>query len=106
MVSTQDVGFGTLWAKLVGDGARWEPGADDIPALAVEPGDPPRIGMGLVSVWVAAEGPVLVCHPGKGLHAIKDLRSPQPAEEVRRILRETKGVVLHEHSSPRRDSMG
>lgn len=106
MVSTQDVGFGTLWAKLVGEGARWEPGADDIPALAVEPGDPPRIGMGLVSVWVAGEGPILVCHPGKGLHAIKDLRAPQPPEEVRKVLRAAKGVVLHEHTSPRRDSMG
>ena len=106
MVSTQDVGFGTLWAKLIGDGARWEPGADEVAPLAVEPGDPPRIGMGLVSVWVAADGPVLICHPGKGIHAIKDLRAPQAAEEVRRILRATKGVVLYEHASPRRDSMG
>jgi hypothetical protein len=106
MVSTQDVGFGTYWAKLVGEGARWEPGGDDVAALEVVPGDPPRIGMGLVSVWVAYEGPVLVCHPGKALKAIKDLKPPQTAEALRKILRETPGVVIHEHNTPRRDSMG
>jgi len=103
MVSTQDVGFGTLWAKLVGPSARWEPGDDEVPALHVEPGDPPLVGMGLVSVWVVGDGPVLVCNPSKGLKAIKDLRAPISPDELRNVLRAA-GAVLHEGAA-RRDSV-
>lgn len=103
MVSTQDVGFGTLWAKLVGKSARWEPGGDDIAALHVEPGDPPKVGMGLVSVWCVGEGSVLVCDPKKGLKAIKDLKPPMQASEVRGALHAA-GAVVHESPHPRRDS--
>ena len=103
MVSTQDVGFGTLWAKLLGDDARWEDGEDDVPALAVVPGDPLRVGMGLVSVWLAGEGPVLVCNPQKGLKAIKDLRAPIAADQVRDALRGA-GAVVHEHDARERES--
>lgn len=103
MVSTQDVGFGTLWCKLVGRGARWEPGGDDVPALHVEPGDPPRVGMGLVSVWVDGDGAVLVCDARKGLHALKHLSPPMQAREVRAVL-ERAGAIVHVSPHPRRDS--
>ena len=103
MVSTQDVGFGTLWAKLVGKSARWEPGGDDVAALHVEPGDPPKVGMGLVSVWTVGEGSVLVCDPKKGLKAIKDLQAPIQPSEVRAAL-QAAGAVVHESPHPRRDS--
>jgi hypothetical protein len=103
MVSTQDVGFGTLWSKLVGAAARWEPGGDDLPALHVEPGDPPKVGMGLVSVWVVGQAPVLVCNPAKGLKAIKDLRAPIAVDELQAVLRAS-GAVVHESPHPRRDS--
>src|SRR5688572_3691315 len=33
MVTTQDVSFGMLWAKLIGSDARWAPGDDDAPPL-------------------------------------------------------------------------
>jgi hypothetical protein len=103
MVSTQDVGFGTLWTKLVGKSARWEPGGDDVSALHVEPGDPPKIGMGLVSIWLVGEGSVYVCDPRKGLKAIKDLQPPVPASEIYTAL-ERAGAVVHVSPYPRRDS--
>lgn len=96
MVSTQDVGFGTLWAKLLGDDARWEPGEDDVPALSVVTGSPLRIGMGLVSVWLASGGPVLVCNPQKGIRVLKELRPPAAADDLRRLLRDS-GSVVHEY---------
>jgi hypothetical protein len=103
MVSTQDVGFGTLWTKLLGEDARWEAGEDDVPALTVVPGDPLRVGMGLVSVWVASAGPVLVCNPQKGVRVLKDLRAPAQADDVRRALRDA-GAVVHEHDGRQRES--
>ncbi len=103
MVSTQDVGFGTLWAKLVGKNARWEPGGDEIGALEVEPGDPPKVGMGLVCVWLVGEGSVYVCDPRKGLKAIKDLKAPIQASEILAML-ESAGAVVHVSPHPRRDS--
>lgn len=103
MVSTQDVGFGTLWAKLLGEDARWEAGEDDVPALSVVPGDPLRVGMGLVSVWVSGDGPVLVCNPQKGVRVLKELRQPIAADDVRRALRDA-GAVVHEHDGRERES--
>jgi hypothetical protein len=103
MVSTQDVGFGTLWAKLVGKSARWEPGGDEIPALHVEPGDQPKVGMGLVSIWVVGEGSVYICDPKKGLKAIKDLKPPMQPSEVYAVL-EAATAIVHVSPHPRRDS--
>lgn len=108
MVTTQDVSFGMLWAKLVGQGARWAPGDDDAPPLHVlEPraeDRPPTFGPGLVAVWVADEGPVLICDPNKGLRAIKRLAAGTPVEELRRALREA-GAVVREQDEPRRDTV-
>jgi hypothetical protein len=103
MVSTQDVGFGTLWVKLLGEDARWEAGEDDIPALSVAPGDPLRVGMGLVSVWLASAGPVLVCNPQKGVRVLKELRAPSEPDDVRRLLRDA-GAVVHEYDGRDRAS--
>lgn len=103
MVSTQDVGFGTLWAKLLGEDARWEAGEDDVPALTVVAGDPLRVGMGLVSVWCASDGHVLVCNPQKGVRVLKELRAPGQVDEVRRALRDA-GAVVHEHDGRERES--
>jgi hypothetical protein len=103
MVTTQDVSFGVLWTKLAGEGARWAPGDDDEPALQVSE-QPARFGAGLVAVWVAAEGPVLICHPAKGLRAIKGLPMGTPIEAVRHALREA-GAVVRERDEPRRDTI-
>lgn len=103
MVTTQDVSFGTLWTKLVGEGARWAPGDDDAPALQARDSSP-AFGMGLVAVWTVGDGPVLVCDPTKGLRAIKSLPSGTPVEALRRALRDS-GAVVREDASPRRDSM-
>lgn len=102
MVTTQDVSFGMLWAKLVGTDARWAPGDDALPPLHAGE-DVATIGPGLVAVWVAHEGPVLVCHPGRGLKAIKSFAPGVPVEELRRALREA-GAVVREEPEPRRDS--
>ncbi len=102
MVSTQDVSFGTMWTRLVGASARWEPGGDDVPALAIND-LPLMFGAGLVAVWVAEEGPVLVCRPKEGLQALKHLPPGTPIEELRRALREG-GAVVREDFAPRRDS--
>ncbi|UJR82250.1 hypothetical protein [Sandaracinus amylolyticus] len=108
MVTTQDVSFGMLWAKLVGKGARWAPGDDDAPALHVleprAPERPPTFGAGLVAVWVAEEGPVLICEPNKGLRAIKAMTPGTPVEDLRRALRES-GAVVREQDEPRRDTI-
>lgn len=102
MVTTQDVSFGMLWAKLIGDSARWAPGDDGVPALSVEE-DSPAFGAGLVAVWVDGGGPVLVCHPGKGLRAIKSLPAGTPVEALRAALRES-GAVVREDDTPPRES--
>lgn len=108
MVTTQDVSFGMLWAKLVGQGARWAPGDDDAPPLHVLDGRaadrPPTFGPGLVAVWVDGDGPVLICEPTKGLRAIKQLGAGTPVEELRRALRES-GAVVREQDEPRRDTI-
>lgn len=102
MVSTQDVGFGTLWCRLLGDRARWEAGLDDVPALQVVPGSPPKVGMGLVSVWIADEGPVYICDPAKGLRAIKHLRAPSTVSELHAALHLAEAIV-HVSPQPRSD---
>jgi hypothetical protein len=103
MVTTQDVSFGTLWTKLVGERARWAPGDDDAPALQASETSP-AFGMGLVAVWVAGDGPVLVCEPTKGLRALKSLPKGTPIDALQRALRES-GAVVREDDAPRRDSM-
>lgn len=103
MVTTQDVSFGMLWSKLIGASARWAPGDDDVPPLSVRE-ESPVIGAGLVAVWVAEDGPVLVCHPGRALRAIKHLEAGTPIEEIRRLLRES-GAVVREEPEPRRDTI-
>jgi hypothetical protein len=106
MTSTHDVGFGTMWTKLVGELARWEPGEDrEVAALGVVPGDPPRVGMGLVSVWVAGDGPVLVCDGTKGVRALRGLHGPLEPERVRAALRES-GAVEAESAAVRYDPAG
>ena len=103
MVTTQDVSFGMLWSKLIGAEARWAPGDDDAPPLSVRD-DSPVFGAGLVAVWVASAGPVLVCHPNKGLRAIMSLEPGTPVDEIRRALRDA-GAVVREEPEPRRDTM-
>lgn len=103
MVTTQDVSFGMLWTKLVGERARWAPGDDDAPALQAS-ADSPTFGMGLVAVWIVGEGPVLVCHPDKGLRALKSLPAGTPVDALRSTLRES-GAVVREDDAPRRDSV-
>lgn len=108
MVTTQDVSFGMLWAKLIGPSARWAPGDDDAPPFQVLDGRaadrPPTFGPGLVAVWVAEEGPVLICEPNKGLRAIKQMAAGTPVEELRRALRDA-GAVVREQEEPRRDTV-
>ncbi|MDQ3036005.1 MAG: hypothetical protein M3Y87_26615 [Myxococcota bacterium] len=103
MVTTQDVSFGVLWTKLVGESARWAPGDDEAPALHAST-ESPTFGMGLVAVWVVGEGPVLICYPDKGLRALKALAPGTPVDALRSILRES-GAVVREDDAPRRDSM-
>lgn len=103
MVSTQDVSFGMLWTKIIGERARWQPGDDDAPALTVQD-DPPAIGMGLVAVWVEGDGPVLICNPTRGLAVLKRVAAGTAPESVRSALREA-GVVVREEAEPRRDSV-
>lgn len=94
VVSTQDVSFGAAWSRLVGERARWDSGTDELPALKVR-AEPLAYGLGLVAVWVVGEGPVLVCNPQKGLHAIKRFAPGIGVEELRTALRSA-GAVLHE----------
>ena len=103
MVTTQDVSFGVLWTRLIGAHARWAPGDEDAPALTASV-ETPLFGMGLVAVWIVDEGPVLVCHPVKGLRVLRTVAAGTPVEEVRRLLRES-GAVLREDSEPPRDSV-
>lgn len=102
MVTTQDVSFGSMWTKLIGKSARWAPGDDTVAPLTADPSG--VIGMGLVSVWTAEGGPVLVCHPNKGMRALKGFAAGTPVEELRRALREA-GAVVREDAEPRRDSV-
>jgi hypothetical protein len=95
VVTTQDVSFGACWVRLIGARARWEPGSGSVPALDVRD-DPPSFGAGLVAVWVADEGPVLVCQPGPGLRALKDFQPGVEAELLRNALRDA-GVVVREY---------
>lgn len=103
MVTTQDVSFGMLWSKLVGAEARWAPGDDDVAALEA-PADSPSFGIGLVAVWVASSGPTLICHPNRGLKALKAFPPGAPIDDLRNALRES-GSVVREESDPRRDTM-
>ena len=102
MVSTQDLSFGSMWTRLVGERARWDAG--DVEAPGRPPGpradDLPPLGPGLVAVWVRGEGPVLVCDPQKGLRALKVLRTGTPVEALRTALREA-GAVKREETAPR-----
>lgn len=102
MVTTQDVSFGSLWLRLLGSRARWEPGSDHVSPFAVQ-AEPLVFGMGLVAVWVAGEGPVLVCKPKEGLAAIKNQDRGTDPELLRQALRDA-GAVAHEDARPRNDS--
>jgi len=103
MVTTQDLSLGTLWVRLLGASARWAPGED--PSLPPEgPPQARHVGLGLVAIWVVEEGPVLVCHPGKALRALKAMPPGTPIETLRQALREA-GAVVREEPEPRRDSM-
>lgn len=103
MVSTQDVSFGTMWIRLVGDTGRWDAGDDRRPALTVSALQEPLLfGQGLVAVWVNGEGPVMVCDPHKGVRALKTFPKGTPAEQLRQALREA-GAVKHEDPRGRRD---
>lgn len=97
IVTTQDVSFGACWVRLVGARARWEPGAGSVPPLDVRD-DPPSFGAGFVAVWVADEGPVLVCEPGRGLRALKDFEPGVDVERLRQALRDA-GVVVREYGA-------
>lgn len=115
MVSTQDVSFGTMWTRLVGDRGRWDAGDDQVPALHVEPSaqlqqhdaiedadsaDSARFGQGLVAVWIHGEGPVLICDPTKGLRALKTFSKGASPDELREALRSS-GAVKHEDPTTR-----
>lgn len=102
MVTTQDVSFGMFWTKLVGESARWAPGDDDGPALQVS--ESGAYGMGLVAVWIVGDGPVLICHPDKGLRALRSVPAGTPVDGLRSVLRSS-GAVVREDDAPRRDSM-
>ena len=101
MVSTQDVSFGSVWTRLVGQQARWDAGSDDLDSLEIR-AEPLAYGQGLVAVWVAGEGPVLVCDPQKGLRAIKGFAPGVAAEELRASLRAA-GAVRHEAPTSARE---
>jgi hypothetical protein len=100
VVSTQDVSFGTMWTRLVGERARWDAGDDRTAARAVDTAGELRFGQGLVAVWVHGDGPVLVCDPHKALRALKQFKPGTPVEELRAALRAA-GAVKHEHEKPR-----
>ncbi len=112
VVSTQDVSFGTMWIRIVGDRGRWDAGDDQVPALHVEPAatlaasepidaaDSARFGQGLVAIWVHGEGPVLICDPNKGLHALKRFEKGTSPETLRDALRAA-GAVKHEDPTTR-----
>lgn len=102
MVSTQDVSFGTMWMRLVGDAARWDAGDDRAPALAVDASGELLFGQGLVAIWVNGEGPVMVVDPHKALRALKTFKPGAPIEELRTALR-AGGAVKHEDPRGRRD---
>ena len=93
VVSTQDVSFGSAWARIVGARARWDSGTDELAPLKVR-AEPLAYGQGLVAVWEADAGPVLVCDPQRGLKAIKEFKTGAPAEELRAALRKAGAVVL------------
>lgn len=119
MVSTQDVSFGTMWTRLVGDRGRWDAGDDQVPALQVEPSthlaqhdaihpesgpessaDSARFGQGLVAIWVHGEGPVLICDPTKGVRTLKTFAKGVSPDDLRDALRAA-GAVLHEDPTTR-----
>lgn len=102
VVSTQDVSFGTMWTRLVGDQARWDSGDDRTAARAIDADGELRFGQGLVAVWVNGEGPILVCDPHKALRALKAFKPGTPVEELRAALR-AGGAVKHEDPAGRRD---
>jgi len=122
VVSTQDVSFGTMWTRLVGDRGRWDAGDDQVPALQVEASahlsagahmeqhdpvpldgesaDSARFGQGLVAIWIHGDGPVLICDPTKGLRALKIFTKGTSSEELREALR-VAGAVKHEDPTTR-----
>ncbi len=102
MVTTMDVSFGMLWSKLLGAEARWAPGDDDSAPLRTGDGTP-TIGAGLVAVWVSTSGPTLVCHPSRGLKAIKSFGPGTSVDDLRNALRAA-GAVIAEEPEPRRDT--
>ena len=103
VVSTQDVSFGTMWIRLVGDSACWDSGDDRVPPLKLGPASEPlHFGQGLVAVWVRGEGPVLVCDPHKALKALRSFEKGTPVEVLREALRDA-GAVKHEDPKGRSD---
>lgn len=94
-MTTQDVSFGAMWTRLLGERARWEPSTGQVDPLQVSgEDDVAMFGAGLVAVWIEGDpGPVLVCKPFEGLVALKGFEAPVEPEALRTALREGEAVV-------------
>ncbi|MCS6857437.1 MAG: hypothetical protein NZM37_06985 [Sandaracinaceae bacterium] len=84
----------------MGENARWEPGDHQVAPLSVEPGHPPKAGIGLVRIWVKGEPGIYVCEPHKALKAIRHMTPPTTTQAIYAALRQVGAIVYEDPTYP------